>query len=218
MREGDADAVRTARDALRTAVALLHPFMPHITEEIHSLLAGGTDELLALAPFPEPAEPTPEDAKAAEDFELLAEAVRSVRRLRADAGVPAGAKVQAVLVAEGAPAAVLSGGSGLVARLAGCRSVEVASSRPAAAGLAEVGRGFETVLPLGSVEVEKARKRIEKELSACEKGVASLEARLSDPAFREKAPEEVVAGMERELEERKARRDRLRALAGSFRS
>ncbi len=50
--EGDADAVATALAALERLLALLHPVMPHVTEEIWSNLPARQSRLI-VAPWPE---------------------------------------------------------------------------------------------------------------------------------------------------------------------
>jgi valyl-tRNA synthetase len=51
--EGDADAIATAAAALERLLKLLHPAMPHVTEEIWSNLPGRETRLI-VAPWPEP--------------------------------------------------------------------------------------------------------------------------------------------------------------------
>jgi valyl-tRNA synthetase len=50
--DGEADAVATALAALERLLALLHPVMPHVTEEIWSQLPGRTARLI-VSPWPE---------------------------------------------------------------------------------------------------------------------------------------------------------------------
>jgi valyl-tRNA synthetase len=51
--DGDEDCRATALAALETLLALLHPLMPHVTEEIWSHLPGRTASLI-VSPWPEP--------------------------------------------------------------------------------------------------------------------------------------------------------------------
>ena len=53
LREGDEDARATALAALELLLELLHPVMPHVTEEIWSALPGRQSRLI-VAPWPEP--------------------------------------------------------------------------------------------------------------------------------------------------------------------
>ena len=70
---GDADARATALAALERLLKLLHPVMPHVTEEIWSQFH---DDRLIVAPWPEP-EPEPVD-----DFDALASAQLAARIYR----------------------------------------------------------------------------------------------------------------------------------------
>ena len=63
--ERDADAAATALAALERLLALLHPVMPHVTEEIWTQLPA-RDGRLIVAPWPEPDERFAEDADALE--------------------------------------------------------------------------------------------------------------------------------------------------------
>jgi valyl-tRNA synthetase len=60
---GDADARATATAALERLLKLLHPAMPHVTEEIWSSLPGRETRLI-VAPWPEPLPAYEEDADA----------------------------------------------------------------------------------------------------------------------------------------------------------
>jgi valyl-tRNA synthetase len=55
LREGDEDAAATALAALERLLSLLHPVMPHVTEEIWSNLPGRESRLIVAA-WPEPDE------------------------------------------------------------------------------------------------------------------------------------------------------------------
>ena len=61
LREGDEDAAATALAALERLLALLHPVMPHVTEEIWSQFH---ESRLIVSPWPEPEESYAADADA----------------------------------------------------------------------------------------------------------------------------------------------------------
>jgi valyl-tRNA synthetase len=79
---GDADARATAVAALERLLKVLHPFMPHVTEEIWSNLPARESRLI-VAPWPEP-QPGYADALGA--LERVQDAAAIFRR----SGVPAG--------------------------------------------------------------------------------------------------------------------------------
>jgi valyl-tRNA synthetase len=74
--EGDEDARATALAALERLLALLHPLMPHVTEEIWSHLPGREARLIVSA-WPD-ADPGYEEARGA--LERVQEAARVFRR------------------------------------------------------------------------------------------------------------------------------------------
>ena len=74
LRDGDEDAAATALAALERLLALLHPVMPHVTEEIWSQFH---DTRLIVSPWPEPEEAYAADADA---LERVQEAAAMFRR------------------------------------------------------------------------------------------------------------------------------------------
>ena len=77
--DGDGDAQATALAALERLLELLHPAMPHVTEEIWSNLPGRESRLI-VAPWPE-AGPA-DDADALERIQEAAVTFRAQRRAR----------------------------------------------------------------------------------------------------------------------------------------
>ncbi|MEO1394185.1 MAG: valine--tRNA ligase [Cyanobacteria bacterium J06634_5] len=98
---GDGDTKRTAQQTLAYVLEgilkLLHPFMPHITEELWHTLTGIDDEgCLALQRYPD-SDATHIDVGLEKQFELLIDTIRTIRNLRAEAGVKPSAKIEAIL-------------------------------------------------------------------------------------------------------------------------
>jgi valyl-tRNA synthetase len=73
--EGDEDARATALATLERLLKLLHPVMPHVTEEIWSNLPGRESRLI-VAPWPEPDDSFTADADALERVQLAASIFR----------------------------------------------------------------------------------------------------------------------------------------------
>ena len=107
--DGDEDASATLLWALEQVLALAHPFMPFVTEEVYSYLPGDESEALVIHPFPE-ADESLVDAEAEAEIGAAIELTRGLRRWRDLAGVPAG-QVLAARAPNGQP-------HELVARLA----------------------------------------------------------------------------------------------------
>jgi valyl-tRNA synthetase len=75
LREGDADACATALAALERLLKLLHPVMPHVTEEIWSTLPDRASRLI-VAPWPERDDRFAAEATALEGVQAAAEMFR----------------------------------------------------------------------------------------------------------------------------------------------
>lgn len=212
-RRGD-PALREARATLLFVVErtlrLLHPFVPHVTEELwHSLPHDGA--LLATARWPAASE-APADPVAEVEMETVLEAIRLLRNLRADEHVPAGSVPPGWIRPAGPEVArVLRQEAATVARIARVQPlVLLESDSPTPEGVGS------RVAPLGECYVERpAASPVETEALDREREKLSgllerTRSRLSDPGFRSRAPSELVAETEakaRDLEERIRRID-----------
>ncbi|RCJ19950.1 valine--tRNA ligase [Nostoc sp. ATCC 43529] len=95
-------AQQTLAYVLEGILKLLHPFMPHITEEIWQSLTqqpGDSPQTLALQTYPK-VDANLIDLALEEQFELLIDTIRTIRNLRAEADVKPGVKVTANLQTE----------------------------------------------------------------------------------------------------------------------
>ena len=98
---GDGATKQTAQQTLAYVLEgilkLLHPFMPHVTEELwHTLTAKDDNHCLALQRYPV-ANAQQIDADLEQQFDLLIDLIRTIRNLRAEAGVKPSAKIEAIL-------------------------------------------------------------------------------------------------------------------------
>lgn len=223
-KEAQAAAGQVGLYVLERLLRLLHPFVPHITEELWQAFPHEGSSL-AVARWPEAAE-VPRDPRAEEEGSALQEVVRGIRTLRADARLPSEARSPASLLARTpAASAVLASPAerAVVQRLAKLESISSlgpsASAPPGAYSL--VVPGWEIFLPrsgeAGATGEASVALRKERELVA--NLLTKARARLADPTFRGKAPPAVVAEAEakaQELEKRLSDLDRhLGASAGN---
>ncbi|MBU6230755.1 MAG: valine--tRNA ligase [Cyanobacteria bacterium REEB459] len=90
-------AQQTLAFVLDGILKLLHPFMPHITEEVwHTLTQVEEDQFLALQPYPTPFAGLVDDSLE-QQFTLLFNTVRTLRNLRAEAGIKPGQRIETIL-------------------------------------------------------------------------------------------------------------------------
>ena len=90
-------AQQTLAYVLEGTLRLLHPFMPHITEELwQTLTQANQEKVLALQAYPEPEESLI-NTDLEEQFKLLIGTIRTVRNLRAEAEIKPSARICTIL-------------------------------------------------------------------------------------------------------------------------
>ncbi|HZV18046.1 MAG TPA: valine--tRNA ligase [Sphingobium sp.] len=194
-------------------LVMLHPFMPFITEELWHALASADQPRpydLILAQWPEPNAPI--DAQASAEIDWLIRLVSEVRAARAELGVPPGAKLEAIVNEASADTRArierLGPALGRLARIDG-----FAFDSTVSGGAAQVVVDEATiVLPLeGVIDIAAERARLTKSMEAAQKEARSLEGRLANPAFVEKAKPEAVEKARADHMEKMAEAQRLAA-------
>ncbi|HMO30490.1 valine--tRNA ligase [Enterovirga sp.] len=186
------EARATISFVLDTVLALLHPFMPFLTEELWALRAGeGGRGLLALAPWPAPGDVA--DAGAEAEIGWLVDLVSEIRSVRSEMGVAPGAQVPLVLVAASAETkARAERNAETLCRLARLSEVGFAEAAPPQS-VQIVVRGEVAALPLaGIVDLAAETERLTREARKLDDEVAKISAKLAKPDFLSRAPEEVV--------------------------
>ena len=190
---------RTARQVLAQVMEelqrMLHPLMPHLSEELWHALTGTDDATyLALQSWPELNEAALDEALE-RSFTELFEAIRVVRNLRAVAGLkPSQAAPVRFITTRSDLAESLGRASVDIAALTRAESVEVLADAPAGRALAGVSGELQVLLPIdGLVDLDALKGRLSKDLSKAEKEIAGLQKRLDNPNFADKAPAAVVA-------------------------
>ena len=213
-------AQQTLAYVLEGILKLLHPFMPHITEEIwHTLTQASDGQTISLQSYPE-SDASLIDPELEQQFELLFGAIRTLRNLRAEAGIKPGFKVKAFLQSESdRERQILTSGETYIQELAKVDSLTITPGletaiEPAIAGV--VGT-IQALIPLaGVIDVAALRAKLEKSLSKVEAEVKSLSGRLTNPSFVDNARPDIVQGARSALAEAEKQveilRSRLRLL------
>jgi valyl-tRNA synthetase len=212
-----------------TALRLLHPVMPFITEQLWSQLheSGVTEKLLAAAPWPQ-TRPELVDRQAEERFARVQALVTAVRSVRADYGVPPSRTVRAIVQPSGPPASeaflaerntierlaklsalTLDGGAGGAAAAGGAAGAGEQSEAGAHAVLSD---GSTVFVPLeDAIDVRKECERLGKERDRLDRQLEVLRAKLANRQFTERAPAEVVERERAKEQSWREQRDALQA-------
>jgi valyl-tRNA synthetase len=192
---------------LKTSLVLLHPFMPFITDEISSVLAGFDVETIAVAPWPKP-EKKFENKGARELMCIIFNAVLLLRERRHELKLNPAARVRVRMWAAPKKRAALLAAAPVICQLAQASELEGLDEDAAPKNSLSllVARDVHLYLLLeGLVDIAQEKQRLAGEIAQGRKQVQAKEALLGNKGFVKKAPEHVVAGERKRLEELKAR-------------
>ncbi len=181
---------------LDTALRLLHPIMPFITEEIYQALPVNKDaEYLIAAAWPDADRLAAYiDVQAERAITMVTETVSSVRSVRARYGISPKTPLSLVVKAAPDDATLLLEQQGLLMDMANLNGLHIAedAEKPAESSVAVVS-GLELFVGLsGLVDFEAERARLEKEHAKLAADALKLEKKLSNPGFLAKAAQEVI--------------------------
>ncbi len=187
----DDETRKVAGWALDQILVMLHPFMPFITEELWSKQGNRADYPLITAKWPDPQAELDAEAKAEVDW--LIALTSAVRTAKNELGIAPGAKLEAYCPGPSALARkVAEENAASIERLARLTPVHFADA-PAGAAM-QIGAGEDAfVIPLeGVIDIEAEKARLAKALDASRKEAKSLEGRLGNANFVERAKPEAV--------------------------
>jgi valyl-tRNA synthetase len=210
----EADETRAVAGwVLDQILVMLHPFMPFITEELWSKMGERPDYPIITAKWPM-ADARALDPEAAQEIDWLIRLVSELRAARTELNVPPGARLALhVRDAHGDTVERLIRQNAALSRLARVDRAE--GEAPAGGALQIVVDEATYVLPLeGVIDLDAERARLTKAIAAAEKERDSLNARLSNPAFAEKAKPEAVEKARADHAEKSAEAARLGAALG----
>ncbi len=195
-------ALWTLKTVLINALKMLHPFMPFVTEEIFTAVQS-EEETIMYAKWPEYSEEFnfAEDEKS---IELMKEAIKSIRNIRAEMNVAPSKKAKVIVVSENVEVRdIFEKGKVFFAPLAYASEVAVQSDK---SGISDdavstaIHNGM-IYMPFAElVDIEKEKERLVKEKEKLVKEVERVEKKLSNQGFVSKAPEKVINEEKAKLE------------------
>ena len=197
--QGEDEAVKsetraTAAWAFDKALALLHPFMPFITEELWERLGERgpkRDTMLIMAQWP--ADKGLIDSQVDGEFDWVTRMVSEVRSIRAEMNVPAGAKVPVfALGASELTRARIDANADALITLA--RLGDIANADEPPKGSVQFVLDETTfALPLeGIIDISAETERLNREMGKVGDEISKLSAKLANENFTARAPAHVV--------------------------
>ena len=196
-RNATQSALATLIGVFESALRLLSPFMPFITEEIwHALYdQRAPAAAIALTRYPQPMAEHIDPAYEGQ-MSLLQELVVTLRALRKDLDVPEKEQVPAYFLSSNGIDRFLKANTDIVQKLARTSSLEVETSWTLASSNTRTTASFTAgVLYEKQIDVATERERLRKELAKYEKELQGKQSQLSNEAFLAKAPANIVDGL-----------------------
>jgi valyl-tRNA synthetase len=202
-------ALTTLVRVFESALRLLSPFMPFLTEEIwHALYSGhAPSKSIALTRYPQPQD-YPADPAAIRDMSILQNLITTVRGIRKELGVPEKEATPVRIHAAGPVAALAEANSNMLARLARVSAVEIAPAALTGTSARSTSAFDVAVLYERHIDVTAERERLTKEFTKLDKQITANQARLADPKFTDKAPAHIVEGLRKQTYELRILRDK----------
>ncbi|MEL6708192.1 MAG: valine--tRNA ligase [Pseudomonadota bacterium] len=195
--------------ALDQIFVMLHPFMPFITEELWHAQGERSYDLIT-ASWPNPRAEVSKEATDAIDWVI--ELTTNVRSAKNELGIAPGAKLAAFLPeASDLATSTIERSSAAIERLARLTPVTVGEA-PTGPAMQVTAMSDVFVIPLeGIVDIDAEKTRLEKALTASEKEAKSLDGRLSNANFVERAKPEAVEKAKADFAHHSAEIERLKA-------
>ena len=218
LRGEEGEARRKTTQAVLLAVfedvlKLLHPFIPFVTEELWHAFPFGKG-IIERTEWPAPRLEKIDEA-VIWDMDLVREVIRSVRNLRAEARIAPQQQIpRAVLsVHNDGKLALIRSSEALITLLTKAEKLEIMdrSAEKPQKSLASVLDDVQVYLPVGDLlDVDKEIQRLKNDLSKIDRDIEKGKAKLANPQFVERAPEEVIQKEKASLADNEAKRERIR--------
>jgi valyl-tRNA synthetase len=198
---------------LEESLRLMHPFLSFITEEIYQKLPGHALSLV-IAPYPV-AHPDRDHPEAEAAFGALQNLVAGIRRVRSEFAIDPARDIEVVVSVEKnfVHASFLRENRDLLAQFSGSERLRFSEGEQKPAGAVTiVNRGSESwVLVRDVVDLPKELIKLAKSIERSKDYISSVERKLSNQAFVNSAPAEVVDGERNKLVEAQGTLTRLEA-------
>lgn len=196
---------RTLVRVLETALRLLHPIMPFITETLWQKAAPLCDRggpTIMLAPYPK-ADPKQIDQDAVADMGRLMAVISAVRTIRGEMNIAPALKIPILIEGASDAALLIKANEATIMALTRAESVILLNpdAKAPESAVALVG-SWRVLVPLkGLIDKAAELQRLAKEIEKINREIERAQTKLARPDFIERAPPAVVAEEHRRLKD-----------------
>ncbi|MGP1561475.1 MAG: valine--tRNA ligase [Helicobacteraceae bacterium] len=179
----------------KESLKMLHPFMPFLSEELYQEL-GGTEltkqTSIMSAPFPST---DFKDEKTAAEFELIIEAVQSLRRAKVPIDMANKTVKKAYLLTSKRISEL-----GLIKKLGKIDELEIVQTEPDGC-VSDVSQNLKSLIPTAALDLSEVKARLNAQMAKAQKEQEKLERMLGNENFVKNAPPAVVEANKKNLAE-----------------
>lgn len=195
---------RVLRYVLDMALRMLHPIMPHITEQVWQLIPKKSEfKALIVADFPQYNEKLA-FSKEAQQMELVFETIKSLRNVRQSFNIPTSAKVNIEIRAVSEERPIFEAIESYIRRMAKVEGISYADNNaeiPKKSATAVVSAS-KIIIPLEDlIDLNEESARQQKKLDKLTNEKKSLAGRMSNSSFVANAPKELIEQTNARIEE-----------------
>ncbi|MGB0192776.1 MAG: valine--tRNA ligase [Candidatus Micropelagos thuwalensis] len=214
--QGDDEAAKIETQAaaqwgLQNALKLLHPFMPYVTEELWQEIkpVDTGAKFLMLENWPQiPENLMNKDADA--EINWVIKAITSIRSVRSEMNVPAGAKIP--LIVSGSNELTqqrIVRHNDVLKRLARLDTITVQNDFPEGSIQSIVEEAVFAIHLNEVIDVTAETDRLKKEITKVEKEISKISGKLNNQGFLEKAPDAVIQENKSRLQDEQSKLEKL---------
>ncbi len=192
-RQGKRAAQQTLLTVLKTALQLLHPFMPFVTEEIWQKLSKD-DGYIVVSKFPEE-DDSLKDEDARSRMDIVKEIINSIRNIRGVMNISPSKKLKVLIsVPDDTMLSIMESGRDYIQDIAKLEelAIEGKATEPKGSATGVVGSVKVYVFLEGVVDVAVEKARLEKEIKKLDKDLDLISRKLGNRDFLEKASTDIV--------------------------
>jgi valyl-tRNA synthetase len=200
---------------------LLHPIIPFITEELYNFWNPSADDMIIRAKWPKTIAAGSSE-KGMENGQKvtgkLLKVIYTIRNIRGELNIPPGEKFKCLIINENeTERKTLEGQSDYIVNLAKLSEVEILPKDNGFKGISASLENGKIVLDiLHLVDSEKEKTRLTKEVENLEKYLKSIDVKLSNKEFVERAPADLIAGEKEKQTSTAQKLNEVKSLLGYF--
>ena len=178
---------------IKSIITLLHPYTPFITEELWSYFKENSQSDLIISSWIKP-KAFKKSKNIQKEMDFLKSIVTSIRSIRSRMNVPFSKKVDLTVRCDKKVEVTFNNHKSLITSLANLNNISLGEKieRPSQSSTAVV-EGAELFIPLGGlIDIDEEKARMEKRILEINRLLSSINGKLANENFINRAPESVI--------------------------